>query len=65
MVKDVLFHDYKGKKKILELIYGEKKNFQNLPDSPLNNVPSGSKNSPDIMKLAPHTMIFQKIISYA
>ena len=35
MVKDVLFHDYKGKKKILELIYGEKKNFQNLPDSPL------------------------------
>ena len=25
MVKDVLFYDYKGKKKILELIYGEKK----------------------------------------
>ena len=36
MVIDVLFHDYKGKNKILELIYGEKKNFQNLPDSPLN-----------------------------
>ena len=35
MVKDVLFHDYKGKNKILELIYREKKNFQNLPDSPL------------------------------
>ena len=25
MVKDVLFHDFKGKKIILELIYGEKK----------------------------------------
>ena len=25
MVKDVLFHNYKGKKKFLELIHGEKK----------------------------------------
>ena len=30
MVKDIFFHDYKGKKKFLELIYGEKKNFQNF-----------------------------------